>query len=63
MAALTYPCYHQYKDNARQWRWTYYARNAKVIGVASEAYINRADCTAAINLMRGSSGDPLFYTE
>ena len=63
MGNVTYPCYHQYKDNARQWRWTYYARNGEAIAVASESYVNRSNCTHAINLMRGSNGDPLYYTE
>lgn len=63
MAAMNYPCYHQYKDSARLWRWTYYARNGRAISVSSESYYNRSDCTAAITIMRGSNGDPLYYTE
>jgi uncharacterized protein YegP (UPF0339 family) len=61
MSNVTYPCYWQYKDNAGEWRWTYYASNQKIIAVSSESYKNRADCTHGVDLMKGSKDDPLFY--
>jgi uncharacterized protein YegP (UPF0339 family) len=63
MASITYPCYHQYKDNRGQWRWTYYASNGEPISVSSESYVNRSDCTHSVNLMKRSGNDPVFYTE
>ncbi|MNF09118.1 hypothetical protein D3C80_2096990 [compost metagenome] len=62
-ATVTYPCYWQYKDTTNQWRWTYFAKNKEKIAVSSESYHNRADCTHAVNLMKGSGNDPLFYQE
>ncbi|MCD1645698.1 YegP family protein [Aurantimonas coralicida] len=61
MADVTYPCYIQRKDNGGQWYWIYYARNGEAIGRSSESYHNRSDCTNGVNLMKNSTGDPLFY--
>jgi len=63
MADVTYPCYWQKKDNRGQWYWIYYAKNREEIARSSESYINRSDCTHSISLMKGSSNDPVFYTE
>lgn len=63
MADLTYPCYHMRKDSRGEWRWTYLARNAEPIAVSSEGYRNRSDCEHSINLVKGSSGDKVYYTE
>ncbi|MGE4405923.1 DUF1508 domain-containing protein [Pseudomonas sp.] len=61
MANVTYPCYIQKKDNKGQWYWVYYAKNGEPISRSSESYINRADCTHSVQLMKNSSNDPLFY--
>ncbi|AYV46680.1 hypothetical protein CFHF_22080 [Caulobacter flavus] len=61
MTAVTYPCYWQYKDAQGQWRWTYYASNGRAISVASESYINRADCTRSIEIMQASQWSPVFF--
>lgn len=62
MAEVRYPCYWQKKDNAGNWYWIYYARNREAIARSSESYINRGDCEHSINLMKGSSPDPVFYS-
>ncbi len=48
--------YVLYRDNLNQWRWTFHAANNRVIAVASEGYINKADCVHSINLIAGSAG-------
>lgn len=63
MATVTYPCYWQKKDNNKQWYWVYYASNGKAISRSSESYINRSDCTHSINIMKGTAGSQVFYTE
>lgn len=61
MATVTYPCYWQKKDNSGYWYWIYYAKNAKAIARSSESYVSRNDCEHSIQLMKGSSSDPVFY--
>ena len=63
MADVTYPCYWEKKDNSGQWYWIYYASNAKPIARSSESYVNRADCDRSIEIMKGSSPSPVFYTD
>lgn len=63
MASVSYPCYWQKKDNGGYWYWFYYASYTKAIARSSESYVRRADCTPSIDLMKGSSNDPVFYTE
>lgn len=63
MATVTYPCYWQKKDASGYWYWIYYASNTKAISRSSESYVNRSDCTHSIDIMKGSSGSPMFYTE
>ncbi len=60
MADKKYPHYRLYKDSRSEWRWTYYAKNAEEIGVSSEGYKNKADCTHAISLINTSSNDPTY---
>lgn len=60
MAQVTYPCYWMYKDNAGQWRWTYYARNKEAIAVSSESYVRKDDCLHGIRLMQGSGSDLIW---
>jgi uncharacterized protein YegP (UPF0339 family) len=61
MTTVTYPCYWQKKDNSGYWYWIYYASNGKAIARSSESYVARADCTHSVDIMKGSSGSPLFY--
>lgn len=63
MATVTYPCYWQKKDNGGYWYWIYYASNGKAIARSSESYVARSDCGHSINLLKGSSGHAVFYTE
>jgi uncharacterized protein YegP (UPF0339 family) len=62
MAEVTYPCYWQKKDQSGHWYWIYYAKNGEEIARSSESYVNRSDCEHSINLVKKSSGDPVFYT-
>lgn len=61
MAAVTYPCYIERKDNSGHWYWIYYASNSKAIARSSESYVSRSDCTHSIQIMKGSSSHPVFY--
>ena len=48
--------FYLYQDGNGQWRWTLFAANNKKIASAGEGYYNKADCFAAINLVKASSG-------
>jgi len=63
MATVTYPCYWQKKDAKNQWYWVYYARNGEAISRSSESYVKRSDCEHSIALMKGSTSDPIFFSE
>jgi len=63
MAAVTYPCYWEKKDNSGHWYWIYYASNGEAIARSSESYVKRSDCSHSIALVKGSSADKIFYTE
>jgi uncharacterized protein YegP (UPF0339 family) len=63
MAEITYPCYWEKKDSGGYWYWVYYARNGEAIARSSESYARREDCLHSVNIMKGSSGDPVFFTE
>lgn len=49
-----------YKDTAGYWRWTLYAANNLKIANSGEGYWNKADCTHAINLVKGSGSAPVY---
>ena len=51
--------FHLYVDINGQYRWTLYAANNRKIANAGEGYHNRADCIAAINLVKGSGSAPI----
>jgi uncharacterized protein YegP (UPF0339 family) len=51
--------FHLYVDVNRQYRWTLYAANNRKIANSGEGYYNRADCIAAINLVKGSGPAPI----
>ena len=60
MNSKSYPCYLMYRDSRQEWRWTYYASNAKAIAVSSEGYINRSDCLRGIEIMKNSGDSPTY---
>jgi uncharacterized protein len=47
--------YYIYRDRIGQWRWRLAAGNNRVIADSGEAYHNKADCRAAIDLVKGSA--------
>ncbi|RWD62671.1 DUF1508 domain-containing protein [Mesorhizobium sp.] len=51
--------FHLYVDTNRQYRWTLYAANNRKIANSGEGYFNKADCIAAINLVKGSGSAPI----
>lgn len=48
-----------YKDRSSQWRWTLYAANNRKIADSAEAYWNKSDCLAGLNLVKGSGSAPV----
>lgn len=60
MADRPFPSYWMYRDNKKEWRWRYDARNGETIAVSSEGYINRADCQRGINIMKASGDSPTW---
>lgn len=61
--AAVYPNYWQKKDQSGHWYWIYYAKNGEEIARSSESYVNRADCTHSIKLLKASKDDKIYYTE
>jgi uncharacterized protein YegP (UPF0339 family) len=51
--------YQVYKDTAGQYRWRLLAANNRRIADSGEGYNNKADCLAAINLVKGSANAPV----
>jgi uncharacterized protein YegP (UPF0339 family) len=51
--------FHLYLDANRQYRWTLYAGNNRKIANSGEGYLNKADCLAAIGLVKGSGNAPV----
>lgn len=49
-----------YKDSASLWRWRLLAANHKVIADSGESYYNKQDCFSAIDLVKSSSGAPVY---
>lgn len=39
----------------RDWRWRLRARNGRIIATSGEGYRNKADCYAAVDLIKGAS--------
>jgi uncharacterized protein YegP (UPF0339 family) len=52
--------YYVYQDRGRQWRWRLKAANQRIIADSGESYQNKADCLAAISLVKGSSAVPVY---
>ena len=53
------PTYYVRRDVTGQWRWRLRAANHRIIAESGESYHNRADCEAAINLVKGSAHAPV----
>ena len=51
--------YAIYTDSAGGWRWRYVAKNGKIIGVSSEAYVYKAGAEHSVALMKASGSDPV----
>ena len=51
--------YQVYKDTAGQYRWRLVAANGRRLADSGEGYQNKADCLAAINLVKGSANAPV----
>jgi len=52
--------YYLYKDASGQFRWRLQAGNNRIIANSGEAYHNKQDCLAAINLVKGSAAAPVY---
>lgn len=53
--------YYVYPDTQHRWRWQLRAANNKIIADSAEAYFNKADCLAGINLVKGSAFAAVRY--
>ena len=51
--------YYIRRDITGQWRWRLRAGNNRIIAESGESYHNRADCLAAIELVKGSALAPV----
>ena len=51
--------YQVYKDAIGQYRWRLVAANGRRIADSGEGYNNKADCLAAIALVKGSANAPI----
>jgi uncharacterized protein YegP (UPF0339 family) len=52
--------YYIYVDAQGYWRWYLLAANNRKIANSGEGYNNKADCIAAINLVKGSGSAPIY---
>lgn len=52
--------YYIFKDVKGLWRWHLVAANNRIIADSGESYHNKADCLAAINLVKGSGNAPVY---
>lgn len=52
--------YHIYKDRVGEYRWRLRAGNNRIIADSGEGYRNKADCIAAINLVKSSHSAPVY---
>ena len=51
--------YEMYKDTASECRWRFCAANGEIIAVSSEGYVNKADCSHGIDLVKASANAPV----
>ena len=59
-SGLKYPCYNMYKDNAGEWRWTYYGDNGEEISVSSESYTTKQNCRNSVTIMQNSANSTVY---
>ena len=52
--------YVMYQDQKNEWRWRLFAANNRILADSGEGYKNKADCLAAINLVKSSSSAPVY---
>ncbi len=50
--------YYIYKDANGEWRWRLRPSNNRIIANSGEGYRNKADCIAAIQLVKSSKDAP-----
>jgi uncharacterized protein len=48
------------QDNVGEWRWRLRAANKRILADSGEGYRNKADCLAAINLVKQSYNAPVY---
>jgi uncharacterized protein len=51
--------YWMFKDVNGHWRWHLTAANNRIIANSGESYLNKQDCRAAIDLVKGSKDTPV----
>lgn len=51
--------YLVYNDRVGEWRWQLRAGNNRIIADSGEGYRNKADCIAAIQLVKQSADAPV----
>lgn len=44
-----------FKDKASEWRWNLKADNNKIIADSGEGYVNKQDCLAGVELVKGGT--------
>lgn len=47
--------FYIYKDGVSEWRWFLATYTKKMIAASCQGYKERADCIAAINIVRGGA--------
>ncbi|WP_374379497.1 YegP family protein [Dongia sp.] len=48
-----------YKDQQGYWRWHLLAANNRKIANSGEGYVNKSDCLAVVQLVKGSAAVPV----
>lgn len=52
--------YFIYRDEQGYWRWRLRSANNRTIADSGEAYVNKGDCLAGIDLVKGSGPAPVY---
>jgi uncharacterized protein len=47
------------KDKRGEWRWVAKAENHEPLAVSSEGYVHKADCEAAITIIKWQAADAM----
>lgn len=53
------PSFLIFKDQQDHWRWNFAAKNGKIVAASSVAYLQRAGCIRAIQVLKGSAEVPV----